>query len=561
VTIGKGFLAALCVIAAAVVLAACGSGSGTGGSAAGPAGESTTAEGEGGNEGGTLVGAYSAFPDYLDPALSHSIEGWTATFDTYIPLLTYAHASGKAGGKVIPGLATALPEVSDGGKTYTMTLRKGLRYSNGEPVVASDFTHALERVFKLNSSGSPFYEDIVGAAQFMKTKKGGISGVETDDKTGTVTIHLTHPRGTFENELALPFVALVPGKTPMKDLSAEPPPATGPYVITSAQPGRGWEYERNPQWAKDNAKLLPQLPSGHVDKIKIEVLRNPQTEVNEVESGKLDWMQNEVPTDRFQSVLSKFEGSQFRVEPTVSTYFFWLNTTQEPFTDVKVRQAVQYAIDPAAIERIYAGRIKGLQQILPPGMPGYQKLDLYPYNVKKAKELIAEANPSDREITVWSNNESGTKEVSTYYAGVLEELGFKVELKILDPDNYFAVIGNSSTPNLDTGWASWFEDYPHPNDFLQPLLSEEAIAPTNGTNLARFADPELSKKITELGEEPLGPEQEAGYAQLDKEFMEQAPLAPYGTSTSSTFVSSDINLENVIFNPTFGQDLASFEFK
>jgi peptide/nickel transport system substrate-binding protein len=181
--------------------------------------------------------------------------------------------------------------------------------------------------------------------------------------------------------------------------------------------------------------------------------------------------------------------------------------------------------------------------------------------MKKAKELIAEANPTDREITVWTDNESTSKEAATYYAGALEEIGFKTELKVLAPDNYFAVIGNGSTPDLDTGWASWFEDYPHPNDFFQPLLAEESIAPTNGTNLARFADPELSKKIVELGEEPLGPEQEAGYAQLDKEFMEQAPLAPYGTSTSSTFVSSDINLENVVFNPTFGQDLASFEFK
>jgi peptide/nickel transport system substrate-binding protein len=551
---GKGILAVLAVAATAVALAACGSGSSS-------TGESTASSSGGGNEGGTLVGAYSAFPDYMDPALSHTIEGWTATFDTYVPLLTYAHADGKAGGKVIPGLATALPEVSDGGKTYTMTLRKGLKYSNGEPVVASDFTHSLERVFVLNSSGSPFYEDIVGALQFMKSKKGGIPGVETDDKTGTVTIHLTHPRGTFENELALPFVALVPAKTPMEDLSADPPPATGPYMITSSKPGRGWEYERNPQWAKNNAKLLPQLPSGHVDKIKIEVLRNPQTEVNDIESGKLDWMQNEVPSDRYQSVLSKFEGSQFRVEPTVSTYFFWMNTTQEPFNDVKVREAVQYAVNPAAIERIYSGRMKGLQQILPPGMPGYQKLNLYPYDVKKAKELVAEANPSDREITVWSDNESTTKEAATYYAGVLEEIGFKAELKVLAPDNYFAVIGNGSTPNLDTGWASWFEDYPHPNDFFQPLLAEESIAPTNGTNLARFADPELSKKIVELGEEPLGPEQEAGYAQLDKDFMEHAPLAPYGTSTSSTFVASDINLENVIFNPTFGQDLASFEFK
>lgn len=549
----KAFLFVAACALAALGLSACGGG--------GSSSSDSSPTGSGGQEGGTLLGAYSSFPDYLDPALSHTLEGWTATYDTYIPLLTYDHASGQAGGKVIPGLATALPKVSDGGKTYELTLRKGLKYSNGEPVVASDFTHSLERAFILNSGGSPFYEGIVGAAQFMKTKKGGIPGVETDDKTGRITIHLENPDGSFESELALPYVALLPAKTPNKDLTADPPPATGPYVISSVKVGSKWEYERNPQWAKNNEQLLPELPSGHVDQIKIQVLRNPQTLVNYVESGKLDWMGTEVPPDRYQAVKSKYEGTQFRVEPSFSNYFFWMNTTQAPFDDVKVRQAVNYAIDPAALERIYSGRLEGGQQILPPGMPGYQKLNLYPHDMKKAKELIAEAAPSDKEIVVWTDNEQPSDDAGAYYQGVLEELGFKVELKVLSPDNYFTVITNSSTPELDTGWANWFLEYPSPNGFFQPLLAEESIAPTNGTNLPRFADPALSKKIAELGEEPVGPQQEAAYAQLDKEFMEQAPLAPYGTSTASTFVSSDINLDNVVFSPSFGQDLASFEFK
>jgi peptide/nickel transport system substrate-binding protein len=548
----KALVIAACALAA-LGLTACGGGGSS------SSGSSTT--GSGGQEGGTLTGAYASFPDYLDPALSHTLEGWTATYDTYIPLLTYAHESGQAGGKVIPGLAAALPKVSDDGKTYELTLRKGLKYSNGEPVVASDFTHSLERAFILNSGGSPFYEGIVGAAKFMKTKKGGIPGVETDDKTGRITIHLENPDGSFESELALPYVALLPAKTPNKDLTAEPPPATGPYVITSSKPGRGWEYERNPQWAKNNEALLPEIPSGHVDKIKIQVLRNPQTEVNYVEQGKIDWMGNEVPPDRYQDVKSKYEGSQFRIEPTFSNYFFWMNTTLEPFDDAKVRQAVNYAIDPRALERIYSGRLEAGQQILPPGMPGYKKLNLYPHDIKKAKELIAEAAPTDKEVTVWTNNESPSDDAGVYYQGVLEELGFKVNLKILSPDNYFTVITNTSTPELDTGWANWFLEYPSPNGFFQPLLSEESIAPTNGTNLPRFADPALSKKIAELGEQAVGPQQEAEYAQLDKEFMEEAPLAPYGTSTASTFVSSDINLDNVVFTPSFGQDLASFEFK
>jgi peptide/nickel transport system substrate-binding protein len=548
----KALAIAACAFAA-LGLTACGGGGSS------SSGSSTT--GSGGQEGGTLTGAYASFPDYLDPALSHTLEGWTATYDTYIPLLTYAHESGQAGGKVIPGLATALPKVSDDGKTYELTLRKGLKYSNGEPVVASDFTHSLERAFILNSGGSPFYEGIVGAAKFLKTKKGGIPGVETDDKTGKITIHLENPDGSFESELALPYVALLPAKTPNKDLTAEPPPATGPYVITSSKPGRGWEYERNPQWAKNNEALLPEIPSGHVDKIKIQVLRNPQTEVNYVEQGKIDWMGNELPPDRYQDVKSKYEGSQFRIEPTFSNYFFWMNTTLEPFNDVKVRQAVNYAIDPRALERIYSGRLEAGQQILPPGMPGYKQLNLYPHDIKKAKELIAEANPTDKEVTVWTNNESPSDDAGVYYQGVLEELGFRVNLKILSPDNYFTVITNSSTPELDTGWANWFLEYPSPNGFFQPLLAEESIAPTNGTNLPRFADPALSKKIAELGEHAVGPQQEAEYAELDKEFMEQAPLAPYGTSTASTFVSSDINLDKVVFSPSFGQDLASFEFK
>jgi peptide/nickel transport system substrate-binding protein len=549
----KAFLFVAACALAALGLSACGGGGGSN--------SDSSTNGSAGNEGGTLLGAYASFPDYLDPALSHTLEGWTATYDTYIPLLTYDHASGQAGGKVIPGLATALPKVSDGGRTYELTLRKGLKYSNGEPVVASDFTHSLERAFILNSGGSPFYEGIVGAAKFMKEKKGGIPGVETDDQSGEITIHLENPDGSFESELALPYVALLPAKTANKDLTAEPPPATGPYVITSSDPGRGWEYERNPQWAKANEKLLPDIPSGHVDKIKIQVLRNPQTEVNYVESGKLDWMGNEVPPDRYQDVKSKYEGSQFRIEPTFSNYFFWMNTTQTPFDDVKVRQAVNYAIDPRALERIYSGRLEGGQQILPPGMPGYKKLSLYPHDIKKAKELIAEANPSDKDVVVWTDSESPSDDAGAYYQGVLEELGFKVELKVLSPDNYFTVITNSSTPELDTGWANWFLEYPSPNGFFQPLVAEESIAPTNGTNLPRFADPTLSKKIAKLSEEPVGPQQEAEYAQLDKEFMEEAPLAPYGTSTASTFVSSDINLEHVVFTPSFGQDLASFEFK
>jgi peptide/nickel transport system substrate-binding protein len=523
---------------------------------------SSCGSGSSGKEGGTLHGTYASFPDYLDPGLSYTQEGLTAMYDTYIPLLTYARANGAAGGKVVPGLAESMPKISNGGKTYTLTLRKGLKYSDGTPVKASDFTHAVERTIELNSLGSPFYvAAIVGGEKFQKTKSGGIPGIKTNDKTGKIVIDLNAPRSTFVNELGLLLVAPLPADTPAKNLTADPPPATGPYEIVKSEPGRGWSYDRNPQWAKNNAKLMPDLPSGHVDKIEIEVVRNKSTEVSEIEQGTSDWMQSLIPADRYAEVKSKYEGTQFRIEPTNSTYYFWMNVTKPPFDDLEVRQAVNYAVSGAALERIYSGQLKAGQQILPPGMPGYKKLDLYPSNLAKAKKMIAEANPSDRQITVWTDTESPNKEAGEYYDDVLKKIGFDTTLKIINADDYFTVIGNHSTPDLDTGWSNWFQDYPHPNDFFQPLLAGESILPVNNGNYSEIDEPALNAKIVRLSAEEFGPKQEAEYAELDREYMKLAPWAPYGNLAVSTFVSSAIDLEEVIFNPTFGQALTSFQFK
>jgi peptide/nickel transport system substrate-binding protein len=517
--------------------------------------------GSSGKEGGTLTGSYASFPDYLDPQLSYLQEGWTAMYDTYLPLLTYKRANGEEGSKIVPGLAESMPKITNGGKTYELTLRKGLKYSDGTPVKASDFKSSIERLFKISSPGSPFYESIVGAQKFAETKQGGIPGIRTDDKTGKITIELTGPRGTFTNELGMLLAALLPAGTPAKNLTNDPPPATGPYMITKVEPGRGWSYARNPYWASNNGPLVDAVGDGHFDKIEIKVVRNDSTQVNEIERDKTMWMQPPVPADQRERIVNKYEGTQFRVDHPINDYLFWMNTERAPFDDLKVRQAANYAVDPAALERIYAGSLAANHQVLPEGMPGHEAFDLYPHNMAKAKQLFKEANPSDRDITVWTDNENPNDEAGAYFQDVLNELGFNAKLKTVNADNYYAIIGNETTPDLDTGWLAWLEDYPHPNDFFQLMLSGESIAPTNNTNFARIDVPELNEKIAKLSEEPLGPEQEAEYAELDKEFMELAPWVPYGTNTTSTFVDSEIDLDKVIYNPTFGHSLASFELK
>jgi peptide/nickel transport system substrate-binding protein len=506
----------------------------------------------------TLNVTFAAFPDYMDPALSYSLEGWTSMWETYVPLLTYRHADGAAGAQLIPGLARAMPKITDGGKTYTLYLRKGLRYSDGTPVRASDFGATIERALAMNSPGSPFYTGIVGAEKFAETKKGHIGGIESDDATGRIVIHLVEPRGTFSNELAMLFAAPLPAGTKHTDLSASPPPGTGPYAIVSSTPGRSWEYRRNPEWATHDARLLPQIPSGNYDSIDVNVIANPETAVNDVKEGKIDWMEEPPPPDRFAELREHYEGKQLLITPQIDLYYFWMNVNKAPFNDLRVRQAVNYAIDPEALERIYAGTMVPLQQVLPPAMPGHKSYTPYPHNMKKAKELIAAADPKQKKITVFGNDYGANKQAAEYYEGVLRELGFEPTLKLVAAPNYTTVIGNETTQDLDTGWANWYIDYPHPNDYFEPQLSGASIAPTADSNYSRFSDPAINKRIAELDREPLGPKQEAAYAELDREVMKQAPWAPFGSVTMSTFVSSGIDLSKLVVSPVYGQDIATF---
>ncbi len=514
---------------------------------------------ESGKEGGTLRISFAASPE-LDPQLAYSMEGWNAAYNTWIPLLTYAHASGEAGSEVIPGLAEDLPTISEDGKTYELTLRDGLRYSDGRPVKASHFKSSIERIFAIESPGTPFYTEIVGAEELLEDKAESISGIEADDASGEITIRLTAPRGTFVNELAMPFAAPVPPDTPDRDQSADPPSATGPSEIVESKPGRSFTFERNPRWRGGNAEILDQLPGGYVNRIEATVVRNEATQTSEVERGQTNWMFDPIPPDRVKEIAARYDGTQYREEQALNTYFFWMNTTRPPFDDVRVRKAVNHAIDRDALVRIYAGQFEPDETVLPPGMPGHEQSDPYPHDMAKAKRLIREANPADREITVWTIALTPNDDAGAYFQDVLRRLGFEVELKTLG-DNHFQVVGNASTPDLDAGWANWFADFPHPNSFFQPLISGESIAPVYGTNLSRFDDPAITERIDELRAEQLGPEQEAAYGELDREVMEQAPLAPYGARALTLFVSADIDLDNVIWNPTFAGDLTSFRFK
>ena len=515
----------------------------------------------GGGGGGEINVSMTSFPDYVDPQLSYTVQGWEVLYNTYTPLLTYKHAKGQDGTKVVPALAEAMPDISPDGKTYKLKLRPNMKYSDGTPIKASDFTYAIQRLFKANSGGSVFFNGIVGATDYADGKAPTISGITTDDATGDITIALTDASGTFNNVLALMFSAPVPPSTPLdKDATNTPPPSSGPFMISKVDAPQSLTMVRNPNFKTVKDAGATEVADAQVDKITVTQNKSNSAQVTGVEQNTIDFMVDPPDADRLAEVKAKF-GQRFRLDESINTYYFFMNNKTAPFNDVRVRQAINYAIDPEALNRVFGGRLHPTQQILPPGMPGYEEYHPYPYDLAKAKALLAAANPTDKDITVWTDDEPERKRIGEYYHDLLTQLGFNATLKVVAGNVYFATIGNTSTPDLDTGFVDWFQDYPHPDDFFRPLLNGANILPTNNSNYSQVAIPQNDAKMDQLSKEQLSDDVEKQYAALDKSYMDQAVWAPYGNEERSTFVSDRIDLDKTNPHLMFTQDFSAFALK
>jgi peptide/nickel transport system substrate-binding protein len=530
-------------------VAACGGDSGSGG-------------GSGGSGGGEINVSMTSFPDYVDPQLSYTVQGWEVLYNTYTPLLTYKHAKGQDGTQVVPALAEAMPDISPDGKTYKLKLRPNMKYSDGTPIKASDFTYAIQRLFKANSGGSVFFTGIVGASDYADGKAPTITGITANDATGDITIALTDASGTFDNVLALMFAAPVPPSTPLdKDATNTPPPSSGPFMITKVDAPQSLTMERNPNFKTVKDAGATEVADAGVDKITVTQNKSNSAQVTGVEQNTIDFMVDPPDADRLAEVKSKF-GERFRLDESINTYYFFMNNKTAPFNDIRVRQAINYAIDPEALNRVFGGRLHPTQQILPPGMPGYEEYKPYPGpDMAKAKQLLAEANPADKDITVWTDDEPERKRIGEYYHDLLTQLGFNATLKVVAGNVYFATIGNTSTPDLDTGFVDWFQDYPHPDDFFRPLLNGANILPTNNSNYSQVAIPQNDAKMDDLSKQQLTDDVKKQYAALDKAYMDQAVWAPYGNEERSTFVSDRIDFDKTNPHLMFTQDFSAFALK
>jgi peptide/nickel transport system substrate-binding protein len=498
--------------------------------------------------GGTLRAAIPDNPDHLDTGYSYATEGWEILEATNDGLLAFKKAEGGAGAQIVPDLATAMPTVTDGGKTYTFHVRAGVKFSPpvNREVEPSDIKFAIERLFRVDSGGVGFYSGIVGADKYSKTRKGGISGIVADDKARTIVFHLTDADGTFLEYIAIPFADAVPKGTPDKDISTVSKwrVATGPYMVSAYVPKDHITLVRNP----DFRQWTPDTPNGHLDQIDIKIGTDPEAAVNEVADGSLDWYFEAVAPDRLTQ-LKATAPSQVHVYARNDITYFEMNVRKPPFDKLAVRQAVNYATDRGALVKIFGGQGTPTENVLPPSLGGsYDKQNPYPFNLAKAKAMVAASGTKGMSVQVWSHATDPVPKAAQYMASVLDSLGYKATVKTLDEGVYFDTI-STQKGDPQIAFVQFDQDYPEAQDFIDVQLNGERIVNVGNQVTSNINVPALNKQIDTARKMAPGAARDAAWAALDKAFMQQAPWVPFLNRTLPKYVSP--KLHGLVFNGTY----------
>jgi peptide/nickel transport system substrate-binding protein len=525
----------LALVTALAFLAGCGGGGNK---------SSSGSSGSGSNSGKTypVLRLVWDAPDYMDPQLYYTVAAYQLDNYVWSGLLGYKHTSGPEGAQLVPYLAEAMPKISADGKDLKFTLRQNLHYSNGKPVKASDFRYSIERAFKMDSPGVGFFSAIAGVSGdngFATTKKGHISGIITNDANRTIEIKLDHPEGDILYILALEFAHVVPSGTPASDQSTHPIPATGPYMIQSYQPNRGFTLVRNPHWNNQ----IPTEPSGNPDKVVGTIITDPVAAYQRVVSDKADYDYQPVPNDRLPEAQSKYK-DQLRIYTNANTYYYALNNAIPPFNNMKAREAVQYAVDPQAIiSGVYGGLGRPTQNFLPPGYPQYKKINAWHFDLAKAKQLVQQSGTAGATVDVYGPNEDPSKSTTEYLAGQLTKIGYKPKLHLLSHAVYFQTIGNQAT-KAQAMFTDWYQDYPHPIDWFDTLLNGNRIAKIHNNNVGNVNVPSVNKEIEALKKiTQLTPEVNDRWAKVDSDLMAKYhTTVPYMNRSSTDFFSSKVDM-------------------
>ncbi|MFC8798743.1 ABC transporter substrate-binding protein [Promicromonospora sp. NPDC057138] len=518
---------AVIAVATTLALAACGGGqtssSGGGGFTAEPA------------EGGTVHVLQNADFSYLDPA-----RGWDGGVNNfyrlvYRQLTTSAPGSSEDPTKIVPDLAESLGEASDDGLTWTYTLKDGLKFDNGDPITSAEVKFGISRAWDPQIGiGSPYLKQVIDAPKGYEGpyKSGDMPTIETpDDKT--IVFHLIKPFPEFDAVLSQVNATPFPVDSGAGNEFIHKIIASGPYKLAEYVPGSTIKLERNENWDPATDEVRAAKPDAWEFTIGLDpatiderLIAGQGADVNAI-SGNIQ----PATLPRLQTPQLKERVLEF---PGICTTYMGLNTTKKPLDDVRVRQAISYAIDRTTIVNASGGTQLGdpATTILPPSVAGHKDFDLYPSqdgtgDVEAAKKLLDEAGLADGfTLTLDIRAQESMQAQAEAVQQALERVGITVELNLIDTSTYYETIGTPSQQH-DAAITGWCPDWASSAaTFLPPLFDGRNIYEKGNGNLAQINDPEINKRIDEIGAMTDIEAANKQWGDLDEQILKLAPVVP-----------------------------------
>ncbi len=541
----------------ALAVAACGSSSSSSSSSSstGSASSSSAA----GVSGGTITIVSGTPPLSADQGLDFTTQGNELESVINTPLLTFVRGvQGAAGAQIIPALAASLPTITNGGKTYTFHLRPGLKYSNGQAIKASDFPYAWERDIKIPWQAASFLSAyIVGGTAYANNKAKTLSGVKTDDATGTITVNLVAPFGPMTDIFALPGTAPVPQTTPMKNLASTGTIGDGPYKWGTIDAGHTYTVVKNPNFD------VPGLARGHADTIIYKVNSNVLANAEEVLNNQADVFDpgDTLPASIVPQIQSQ-ASDRYQTQPLNSSWYWWFGVNQKPFNNLYARQAVLAAMDDRALSRLDSGFMTPDCHLIPFGIPGHSDPATCPFhnpsgppNMTEAKALMAKSGMTGQPVTVYGEERSPRREYLDYITSVLNSLGFKATEKVINSGVYFTTIG---APSLKPqfGFGDWNQDFPAPWDFMQLFAGNAG----SSLNYGYVNDPHYNSQLASLSAQKAE-DVASQWSALDNYAVQHAYYAVFGHESKPKFYSNRLNFGTGALSVQWLTDLTSLELK
>ncbi len=425
---------------------------------------------------GYLRYSIGAEPEHIDPGLNSETAGTHVTTALFEGLFNYAPQDGDP----IPGVAKSW-EISSDGMTYTFHLRHNAKWSDGHPVTAEDFVYAWRRVVDPRTA-SRYAFAFYGVKNGKKINTGELKdpsqlGVQAIDKY-TLKVQLLYPMPYLLHFLCYPAFYPTPRWAIEKHQARWTLPenivSNGPFLLAKWVPQKELTVKKNPgYWDAANVSL-----SG----IHFYPVEDQETELKMYETGDLDLTDN-IPLMKIASLKGR---ADFQISPFLATYYFIINVRRPHLDDKRIRQALSLAIDrKVLVNKFLQGTKIPAANLVPAGLPGYPTAHGLPFDLERARKLLAEAGyPGGEGLPTFSLNYN-TSEDHKRIATVLQQmwkqnLGVKVQLVNEEWKTHLKTVHQG---DYDIARTSWVGDYPDPNTFLEIFTSYSSHNDTGWKNL------------------------------------------------------------------------------